>query len=150
MSTGYSENSSLARVQAIADYQFGSLAGTGLFPEGCEFLLSTTGRIRQILYGGVRLATIRASDGRLTLGMEGARRSMRSSLRPVTGRLSGTMSRNLWRRERTRLQSTWSQLTRRSARGTTCWWSRAAIGSLPAALRSFRARRCLHLIMVQR
>ena len=74
MSTGYSENSSLARVQAIADYQFGNLAGTGLFPEGCEFLFSTTGRIRQILYGGVRLATVRASDGRLTLGMEGARR----------------------------------------------------------------------------
>ncbi|MFZ0005121.1 MAG: PUA domain-containing protein [Methanoregula sp.] len=74
MSTGYSENSSLRRVQTIADYQFGSLCGTRLFPEDCEFLLSTTGRIRQILYGGVRLATIRASDGRLTLGIEGARR----------------------------------------------------------------------------
>ncbi|MDD1701501.1 MAG: pseudouridine synthase, partial [Methanoregula sp.] len=63
MSTGYSENSSLARVQAIADYQFGSLAGTSLFPEGSSFLLSTTGRVRQILYNGVRLATVRASDG---------------------------------------------------------------------------------------
>ena len=74
MSTGYSENSSTARVQAIADYQFGNLAGTGLFPEGCEFLFSTTGRIRQIIYAGARLATVRASDGRLTLGIEGARR----------------------------------------------------------------------------
>ena len=74
MSTGYSENSSLARVQAIADYQFGSGCGTALFPEGCEFLLSTTGRIRQILFTGIRLATVRASDGRLTLGIEGAKR----------------------------------------------------------------------------
>ena len=74
MSTGYSENSSLARVQAIADYQFGGLCGTALFPEGCTFLLSTTGRVRQILYNGIRLATVRASDGRLTIGIEGARR----------------------------------------------------------------------------
>jgi len=74
VSTGYSENSSLRRVQVIADYQFGGLSGTGLFPEGCEFLYSTTGRIRQILYNGTRLATVRASDGRLTLGIEGAKR----------------------------------------------------------------------------
>ena len=74
MSTGYSENSSLRRVQVIADYQFGNGIGSALFPEGCTFIFSTTGRIRQILYGGVRLATIRASDGRLTLGIEGAKR----------------------------------------------------------------------------
>jgi uncharacterized protein with predicted RNA binding PUA domain len=74
MSTGYSENSSLRRVQVIADYQFGGLAGTGLFPEGCAFIFSTTGRIRQVLYQGVRLATVRASDGRLTLGIAGAER----------------------------------------------------------------------------
>lgn len=74
MSTGYSENSSLRRVQAIADFQFGSGVGTRLFPEGCDFILSTTGRIRQVLHDGIRLATVRASDGRLTLGIEGARR----------------------------------------------------------------------------
>jgi len=74
VSTGYSENSSLRRVQVIADFQFGCGVGTGLFPEGCRFMLSTTGRIRQILFEGTRLATIRASDGRLTLGIEGARR----------------------------------------------------------------------------
>lgn len=62
------------RVQTIADYQFGGLVGTGLFPDGCEFILSTTGRIRQILFEGRRLATVRAQDGRLTLGIEGARR----------------------------------------------------------------------------
>ncbi len=74
MSTGYSKDSLLRRVQTIADYQFGGDAGTFLFPEGCTFIFSTTGRIRQVLYGSVRLATVRASDGRLTLGIEGARR----------------------------------------------------------------------------
>ena len=74
MSTGYSENSLLRRVQTIADYQFGGGVGIGLFPEECTFIFSTTGRIRQILFGGVRLATVRASDGRLTLGIVGAKR----------------------------------------------------------------------------
>jgi len=74
VSTGYSENSSLRRVQTIADYQFGRGVGIGLFPEDCTYIFSTTGRIRQILFGGVRLATVRASDGRLTLGIEGAKR----------------------------------------------------------------------------
>jgi uncharacterized protein with predicted RNA binding PUA domain len=74
VSTDYSKNSLVRRVQTIADYQFGGLAGTALFPDGCEFILSTTGRIRQILFEGKRLATIRARDGRLTLGIEGARR----------------------------------------------------------------------------
>jgi uncharacterized protein with predicted RNA binding PUA domain len=62
------------RVQAIADYQFGSLCGTGLFPDNCEFLLSSTGRIRQVFLDTKRLATVRAQDGRLTLGIGGARR----------------------------------------------------------------------------
>jgi uncharacterized protein with predicted RNA binding PUA domain len=83
VSTGYSENSSLRRVQAIADYQFGGGVGTGLFCEGCTFIFSTTGRIRQILYGGMRLATIRAADGRLTLSIEGAKRLR--SLLPAPG-----------------------------------------------------------------
>jgi uncharacterized protein with predicted RNA binding PUA domain len=74
VSTEYSENSSLRRVQTIADYQFGGGVGTGLFSEGCTFIFSTTGRIRQVLDGGVRLATVRAADGRLTLGIEGAKR----------------------------------------------------------------------------
>ncbi len=68
MSTEYSKNSLLSRVRTIADFQFGSGAGDALFPETCEFQLSTTGRIRQITDGGTRLATVRAQDGRLTLG----------------------------------------------------------------------------------
>jgi uncharacterized protein with predicted RNA binding PUA domain len=74
VSIKYSKNNLVRRVRTIADFQFGNLAGTGLFPEGCEFILSTTGRIQQILFEGKRLATVRAQDGRLTLGIEGARR----------------------------------------------------------------------------
>ncbi len=64
----------LRRVRTIADYQFGRGAGEALFPEGCEFRLSTTGRIRQVLLAGERLAPVRAQDGRLTLSFAGAGR----------------------------------------------------------------------------
>jgi uncharacterized protein with predicted RNA binding PUA domain len=83
VSTEYSENSSLRRVQTIADYQFGGGVGTRLFCEGCTYIFSTTGRIRQILDNGIRLATIRAADGRLTLSIEGAKRLR--SLLPAPG-----------------------------------------------------------------
>jgi uncharacterized protein with predicted RNA binding PUA domain len=62
------------QVQVIADFQFGSGAGRTLFPDECEFILSRTGRIRQVTLKGKRLATVRAQDGRLTLGIEGALR----------------------------------------------------------------------------
>jgi uncharacterized protein with predicted RNA binding PUA domain len=74
MSTESSQSSALRRVRTIADYQFGRGAGAGLFPEDCTFTRSTTGRIRQIYCQGVRLATVRAQDGRLTLSIEGATR----------------------------------------------------------------------------
>jgi uncharacterized protein with predicted RNA binding PUA domain len=64
----------LRRVRVIADYQFGRSVGSSLFPEGCEFILSKTGRVRQVLFEGKRLATVRAGDGRLTLGCAGAAR----------------------------------------------------------------------------
>jgi uncharacterized protein with predicted RNA binding PUA domain len=64
----------LHRVRVIADYQFGTGAGEGLFPGGCEFILSQTGRVRQVLLAGVRLASLRAGDGRLTLSFAGAGR----------------------------------------------------------------------------
>ena len=60
------------RVRTIADFQFGRGAGEALFPEDCEFIFSRTGRIRQVMFGGRRLVTVRAADGRLTLGIEGA------------------------------------------------------------------------------
>ncbi len=63
----------LKRVRTIADYQFGKGAGAALFPDNVEFQLSTTGRVRQILLDNMRIATIRAQDGMLTLGITGAR-----------------------------------------------------------------------------
>jgi uncharacterized protein with predicted RNA binding PUA domain len=64
------------QVRVIADLQFGRGAGEAIFPDGCDFILSRTGRIRQITFSGKRLATVRAADGRLTLGIEGALRFM--------------------------------------------------------------------------
>ncbi|MCQ8894304.1 MAG: pseudouridine synthase [Methanolinea sp.] len=86
-STSSSPSSPLARVRVIADFQFGRGAGTGLFPDGSLFVYSRTGRIRQVLLAGQRLATVRASDGRLTLGIAGARR-LREVLAPPAYRVS--------------------------------------------------------------
>jgi uncharacterized protein with predicted RNA binding PUA domain len=69
-----SPDSMRKRVQVIADFQFGRGSGAALFPPACEFVLSRTGRIRQVMLGGNRLATVRAADGRLTLAIEGASR----------------------------------------------------------------------------
>jgi uncharacterized protein with predicted RNA binding PUA domain len=77
----------LARVRTIADYQFGNGAGMGLFPEGCEFQLSQTGRVRQIHFNGERIATVRAQDGRLTLSYTGAGR-LRRAIPPPGYRVS--------------------------------------------------------------
>ncbi len=58
----------------IADYQFGRGAGKAIFPDSCRFILSTTGRVRQVVDGGVRIATLKADSGWFTLSIEGARR----------------------------------------------------------------------------
>ena len=64
----------LRMVRMIADYQFGKGAGKVLFPDTCRFLLSTTGKIRQIVDRGVRIATMKADSGWFTLSIEGAKR----------------------------------------------------------------------------
>ncbi len=61
-------------VRMIADYQFGRGAGVALFPDTCTFIYSKNGKIRQILDGGRRIATLKADSGLLTLSVEGARR----------------------------------------------------------------------------
>ncbi|RLI88849.1 MAG: pseudouridine synthase [Archaeoglobales archaeon] len=66
--------SNLKLVRAIADYQFGRGAGRALFPETCKFIMSSTGRIRQIVDGDMRIATIKPETGLLTISVEGARR----------------------------------------------------------------------------
>lgn len=64
----------LRRVQVLADYQFGRGVGNQVFPESCRFITSRRGGVRQVTLDGKRLATLRAHDGRLTLGMAGAQR----------------------------------------------------------------------------
>jgi conserved protein with predicted RNA binding PUA domain len=86
MSTNCLQDNARGRVQVIADFQFGKGAGQALFPEGCDVILSRTGRVRQIALFGKRLATIRAKDGRFTLGIEGAVRLL-SALGPPAYRV---------------------------------------------------------------
>jgi uncharacterized protein with predicted RNA binding PUA domain len=73
MSTGYLQNS-LERARTIADFQFFKGAGICLFPDECTFIRSRRGNVRQVLLDKQRLATLRAHDGRLTLGLAGSRR----------------------------------------------------------------------------
>jgi len=72
------EDRLLRIVRVIADYQFGKGAGKALFPETCKFVLSSKGKIRQIKDGGVRIATLKADTGLLTLSIEGAKRLHRT------------------------------------------------------------------------
>jgi uncharacterized protein with predicted RNA binding PUA domain len=71
----------LRRARIIADYQFGKGAGQALFPAGTTFRLSSTGRLRILYWEEERIATLRASDGMLTLSMLGAER-LHSSFAP--------------------------------------------------------------------
>ncbi len=71
------------QVQVIADFQFGRGAGRALFPDGCGFIFSRTGRIRQVTLGGKRLVTVRAMDGKFTLGIDGALRLLASLPAPA-------------------------------------------------------------------
>ena len=65
----------LRRVRAVADYQFGRGVGAELFPEGVKIVFSRrTRRIRYIYLNGKRLATMRPTDGMLSLSIRGARR----------------------------------------------------------------------------
>ncbi len=69
----------LRYVRVLADYQFGKSAGRALFPETCSFVVSPrTGKVRQILDGGVRIATIKPDSGMLSISIEGAKRLMKA------------------------------------------------------------------------
>jgi conserved protein with predicted RNA binding PUA domain len=66
-------DNSLAKVRSIADYQFGKGVGQQLFPENIEIQYSPrTGRIRYINLNGERLATLRPTDGLLSLSLKAA------------------------------------------------------------------------------
>ena len=64
----------LSRIRSIADYQFGKGVGVKLFPENVEIMYSkATGRIRYVHLNGKRLATLRPTDGLLSLSITAAR-----------------------------------------------------------------------------
>lgn len=64
----------LSRIRSIADYQFGKGVGVKLFPENADIIYSkATGRIRYIYLNGERLATLRPTDGLLSLSITAAR-----------------------------------------------------------------------------
>ena len=66
-------NDNLAKVRSIADYQFGKGVGVQLFPDNIEIQYSPrTGRIRFINLNGERLATLRPTDGVLSLSLKAA------------------------------------------------------------------------------
>jgi uncharacterized protein with predicted RNA binding PUA domain len=63
----------LRRIRSVADYQFGKGVGALLFPENVEISYSkATGRIRYVLLDGERLATLRPTDGLLSLSLAAA------------------------------------------------------------------------------
>ena len=65
----------LRRVRGVAEYQFGPCSGETLFPDGVSFELSKrTGKVRFIRLGDVLLASLRPTDGMLTLTIAGAER----------------------------------------------------------------------------
>ncbi|WP_338095444.1 PUA domain-containing protein [Methanorbis rubei] len=61
-------------MRRIADFQFGRGAGDAMFPDDTTFAYSNTKRIRYANSGKTRLITVRAGDGRLTLGYPAAER----------------------------------------------------------------------------
>lgn len=65
--------SALRRIRSIADYQFGKGVGVRLFPENVDIVYSkATGRIRYVNLNGKRLATLRPTDGLLSLSITAA------------------------------------------------------------------------------
>ena len=65
--------SALSRIRSTADYQFGKGVGAKLFPENVEIMYSkATGRIRYVHLNGKRLATLRPTDGLLSLSITAA------------------------------------------------------------------------------
>ncbi len=63
----------LGKVRSIADYQFGKGTGKTLFPDNITIEYSPrTGRIRYINLNGERLATLRPTNGLLSLSIKAA------------------------------------------------------------------------------
>jgi uncharacterized protein with predicted RNA binding PUA domain len=66
--------SAIVKIRSIAHYQFGKGVGAELFPENMNIIYSkATGRIRYLNVNGERLATLRPTDGLLSLSITAAR-----------------------------------------------------------------------------
>lgn len=75
-------DNALQRIRSVADYQFGRGVGVKLFPDHVEILFSkSTGRIRYINLEGVRLATLRPTDGLLSISISAAKNMVK--LKPL-------------------------------------------------------------------
>jgi len=71
---GENVENTLGKLRAIANYQFGKGIGAKLFPENIEVQYSPrTGRIRFINVNGERIATLRPTDGMLSLSIKAAK-----------------------------------------------------------------------------
>jgi uncharacterized protein with predicted RNA binding PUA domain len=65
----------LQRIWSVADFQFGRGVGHLLFPRNVRIEYSRrTGRIRYVYLNGIRLATMRPTDGLFSLSLVGAER----------------------------------------------------------------------------
>lgn len=69
------DDTQVAQLRTIADYQFGRGAGRALFPtdESREYRLTSSGRVAQAIADEGRLVSL-GVDGRFTLGVEGGKR----------------------------------------------------------------------------
>ena len=68
---------SLRRIRGIADYQFGTGCGSALFPKCVSIEYSkNTGKIRLVHEGDLLLASLRPTDGLITLTIAGAEKLM--------------------------------------------------------------------------
>lgn len=71
----------MKRIRSVADYQFGRGVGVKLFPENVKILYSkATGRIRYVNLNGERLATLRPTDGLLSLSITAAQRIVENAV----------------------------------------------------------------------
>ena len=113
---GENVENELGKVRTIADYQFGKGVGEKLFPENIEIQLSPrTGRIRFINLNGERLATLRPTDGLLSLSIKAAKFMAENLLPPNALLQCKTTFQNSLPRAEMFLPFTWSKLTMKFA-----------------------------------
>ena len=68
----------LRKLRGVANYQLGRFVGEALFPEGIKITRSPrTGKIKLIFFRKQLLATLRNTDGLLSLNIPGAKRILR-------------------------------------------------------------------------